>query len=277
MQGTANQGMSCIETLFTYRFIRCLSTNIRAISSHSANLLMSPTLEILTDSTILQCDEVKPSCGTCTRYSSPCSYPTTVSYPPPQTSEPASSSSSSLLPPLSHSLSPSFINPISNTQFNIEQLELLHFYTTTTAYTFTTLPARAQIYSHVVPQIAFQHPFLLGGILALSALQLSHLSPSRKVSLQQSATLYHDPALASFKVALQAVTRENCDAVYIFSTFLVAYAWASSEGKGNIFFADEEEEDYGGDGGRGTAEWVRLLRGSRTLLRGCYDCKCLSF
>lgn len=62
------------------------------------------------------------------------------------------------------------------------------------------------------------------------------------------------------------ITPQNCDAVYVFSTFLVAYAWASSDGTGNLFFADPEGRES-----ESTAEWVRLLRGCRTLIRRCYD------
>jgi hypothetical protein len=79
--------------------------------------------------------------------------------------------------------------------------------------------------------------------------------------------MYHDPALVSFKIAMTNITQQNCDAVYVFSTFLVAYAWASSDGTGNLFFSDPPMSD----GGENTAEWVRLLRGCRTLLEGCYD------
>jgi hypothetical protein len=79
--------------------------------------------------------------------------------------------------------------------------------------------------------------------------------------------MYHDPALASFKIAMTNITPQNCDAVYVFSTFLVAYAWASSDGTGNLFFADPPICD----GGESTAEWVRLLRGCRTLLKDCFD------
>jgi hypothetical protein len=57
----------------------------------------------------------------------------------------------------------------------------------------------------------------------------------------------------------------------VFSTFLVVCAWAGSEGKGNLFFSDGMGEEGGG-----TAEWVSLLRGSRTLVRDCYDCMSLT-
>jgi hypothetical protein len=57
----------------------------------------------------------------------------------------------------------------------------------------------------------------------------------------------------------------------VFSTFLVVCAWAGSEGKGNLFFSEGEG---GGEEG-GTAEWVNLLRGSRTLARDCYECMSL--
>ena len=119
-----------------------------------------------------------------------------------------------------------------------------------------------------MPQLAFSHPFLLSGLLSLASLHLSYLSPSRAEQLRRDAVEYHDFALRGFKTELGRLGRENYEAVYVFSTFLVVCAWAGSEGRGNLFFAEGE-----GDGVEGTAEWVRLLRGSRTLVRDCFDCK----
>ncbi|KAE9364670.1 hypothetical protein N431DRAFT_474255 [Stipitochalara longipes BDJ] len=215
----------------------------------------------------IKCDEVKPSCGTCTRYSSSCTYPTTLS-----ASHSTSGSPSSTLIPQSHhqdrpptSLYPPPQSSLLLSPFNTQHLELLHLYTTTTAYTLTTLPARARIYQHIIPQLAFSHPFLLSGILSLSSLHLSHLYPSRKEPLHRDAVEYHSFALRGFKEELGKLNRENYEALFMFSTFLVARTWASGEGRGDLFFSDGEREE------EGIVEWMRFLRGSRMLVRDCYD------
>ena len=61
---------------------------------------------------------------------------------------------------------------------------------------------------------------------------------------------------------MSKITPQNCDACFSFSTLLVIYTWASSDGTGDLFFSDVS----GQPGDDGTVEWVRLLRGVNSLL-----------
>lgn len=144
----------------------------------------------------------------------------------------------------------------------MSNLELLHFYTTTTSLTLSSRPELQQIWQHVVPRIAFTHHFLLHGILAFSALHLARSQPERKALLSTEATAHHDIGLRMFQIAMSNITPQNCDACFAFSSIIAAYAWASSNQSGDLFFSDSSaaEESF-------NVEWVSLLRGVHTLLQ----------
>jgi hypothetical protein len=146
---------------------------------------------------------------------------------------------------------------------DVNDLELLHFYTTTTSFTLSNRPELQEIWQQVVPRIAFTHQFLLHGILAFAALHLARSQPERKTPLYTEASAHHDVGLRMFRAAMLNITRQNCDACLAFSTIIAAYSWASSDQKGDLFFSDtsisEEEE-------RSNVEWTSLLRGVHTLL-----------
>jgi hypothetical protein len=140
-------------------------------------------------------------------------------------------------------------------------LELLHFYTTTTSLTLSNRPEQQRIWQQVVPQIAFTHGFLLHGILAFSALHLAPSQPERNTFLWTEATAHHDIGLRLFRLAMSNITSQNCDACLAFSTIVAAYGWASSNQTGNLFFSDTPTSE-----GEPKVEWASLLRGVNTLL-----------
>lgn len=114
----------------------------------------------------------------------------------------------------------------------------------------------------IVPEIAFSHPFLLHGLLSITALHRARLQSDPASSLWAEASFHHQSALSLFRLALLNITAENCDACFAFSSFLFVYAWASSGGTGDLFFTDTSglEEDGA------PIDWFQLLRGAFTLL-----------
>lgn len=169
--------------------------------------------------------------------------------------------------------SPSVLTPletpleIAGWDFKILDFELLHFYTSTTAITRCDLPRRQYVWQHVVPKIAFSHHFLLHGLLAFAALHMAHLDPARRKSLHAEASRHHDAALTAFRPIMQNITAENCNACFAFSSTLALYAWASPDCNSNLVFADTSspvDKDA-------TVEWVRLIRGTYSLLLAAQD------
>lgn len=145
-------------------------------------------------------------------------------------------------------------------------LELMHFYTTETSFTLSNRPELQQIWQRAVPRMAFTHDFLLHGILAFSALHLARQEPERKALLYTEASAHHNIGLKMFRTAICNVTPQNCDACFAFSAIIAAYAWASSDQAGDLFFSDASISD-----GKSNVEWVSLLRGVHTLLKVAGD------
>ena len=127
-------------------------------------------------------------------------------------------------------------------QWSLLDLELIHLYSTSTSQTFGSHLERQRVWQHAVPQLAFSHSFLLDGLLAISALHLSSLSPARKEMLCAYATQRQDTALSLFRVALSNIDSETCHACLAFSGFLWVMKWASSDSSIRLFFADPKQD-----------------------------------
>lgn len=117
-----------------------------------------------------------------------------------------------------------------------------------------------------VPQLAFSSGFLLDGLLAISALHLSSLSPNRKEMLRAYARQRQDAALSLFTVALSHIDSQNCHAYVAYSGLLGLFRWASSDGSLQLFFADPKQ-DVQDD----AVQWVQLLCGAGEVVKHYYD------
>ena len=113
---------------------------------------------------------------------------------------------------------------------NLLQLRLLHHYTTVTALTLGADPDAQEVYATVVPQTAFDYPFILHVLLALAALHLSRLSGSGPAAIEYAllAGRHHDTALANFQASICDIDESNFKPVLIFAGTLFPYSCASS-------------------------------------------------
>ncbi|KAH7377418.1 hypothetical protein BKA64DRAFT_688111 [Cadophora sp. MPI-SDFR-AT-0126] len=215
-----------------------------------------------------KCDEAQPSCFYCTKHGIDCQYPTTLgSLAPRHTAEsnvstPQPQSASTIL---SNPGIPPSVPPGLN--WRTRDLELLHFYTTSTCFTISNLPHSQQLWQQAVPQLAFSHPILLRSLLAVSALHLARSSPDREHEFRLEASEHHGFAVQEFRAAISQVTEENCHATFACAVFIFIYAWASSHSKCTVFLNSEPRADDDGPAG----EWVKLLRGATGPIGISYD------
>lgn len=151
-------------------------------------------------------------------------------------------------------------------QWNLCDLELLHFYTSSTCFTFSNDPLRRHVWQYVVPQIAFSNDFLLHGLLAVSALHLARVVPEREHTLSAIASGHHAAALPNFRSAIDSVTSQNCQACLIFGTILVVYELGSDISTNCLFFSTATNPSS-----PGTIECIQLLRGSAHIVHSYYD------
>ncbi|EFR04779.1 hypothetical protein MGYG_07786 [Nannizzia gypsea CBS 118893] len=115
---------------------------------------------------------------------------------------------------------------------NLEDLELLHHYTTKTYQTLSNNNEHEDIWKNVIPGEAIKHPFLMHGLLALAALHIIEChDPDDEESRRKYSALankHQNLALATFRPELNNITPLNCHAVFAFSSLIAALAFAFS-------------------------------------------------
>jgi hypothetical protein len=141
-------------------------------------------------------------------------------------------------------------------------MRLLHHFTSCTSATLSDHPEAQEVWSTTVVQIAFGHPFLLHGILALAALYMANSNSPEKEQLSITAASKQDAAIREFRSQLEEITRHNCDAVFAFS-FLAVYYIPASAGTVINPSATFIEDDFFGS----IVEWLRLHRGTSDIYR----------
>jgi len=140
----------------------------------------------------------------------------------------------------------------------MEDLELLHHFTTETCYTLSDRPESHKLWRFNAPQVAFQHHFLMRGILAISALHLSCLRPDKQNHYAQVAIKHQDAALGSFRAIMSNMDESNSDAFFALSSLIVVYGFESpksSDGLGMFNYNGQDSD-----------EWLPLIRGVNSVL-----------
>jgi hypothetical protein len=134
--------------------------------------------------------------------------------------------------------------------------ELFHHYTTSTYITVGGNKA-LDVWGVEIPKLALQHPFLMRGLLAVTALHLADLNPQRHSRLAARASRYQNTALPLFRQVVSKVTEQNCHAIFAFSGFVIPYSLAclQSSGNANVIPSDDE-----------LLNWMCLIRGAHGLL-----------
>jgi hypothetical protein len=155
---------------------QCKKRHVKVNNKSSLRLF-----EILAD-LVDQCDEVQPSCSNCVKRDAPCSFSTNEQSP--STGHEDRDSPTDIAEPHQKILS------------RTEEMDLLHFYTTTT------------------PQLAVQNEYLLDVLLALACLHRAKIHTSNQKFWVRCAIEYHNRALPIFFKVLSDVNDETCHAAF---------------------------------------------------------------
>lgn len=147
----------------------------------------------------------------------------------------------------------------------MKEMELLHHFVTHTAKTLADQPQHQHIWQTAVVKIAFEHKFLMHGILAVAGLHVSVTRQTEKDDLSILAANHQDLGLKGFRSALENFDSENCHALLAFSILVVCYIIASAGTRLNpnlstgSFLNDVLLA--------AVVDWVRLLRGTDHIAR----------
>lgn len=148
----------------------------------------------------------------------------------------------------------------------MEELELLHHFTTETCMTLSDRAQSHHLWRLTVPQIAFQHEFLMRSILAISALHLSYLKPHKCEYYTQVAVQQQDAALRQFRPIMEnigSVDESQCDAFLGMSSLLVVYGFETQKSSATLgwFSHDREQSD----------KWLPLIRGVNLIIMSVWN------
>jgi len=135
-------------------------------------------------------------------------------------------------------------------------LQLLQHFTLDVSRSLAEENKDITLWQRLVPSIAFEHAFVMHGLLALSALSYSRHNLSMKTKCIAKAQVHHARTLHKFIPELSNPNNANTDALYVTSVLLSFHHFAKGPRPGEyLVFGD-----------RGQPEWLWLLGGVRTIL-----------
>lgn len=96
----------------------------------------------------------------------------------------------------------------------VRDLELMHHFSTDTFRTVSTASSEFEVWQIAIPRLALQYDFLMNGILALASLHIATtVEPPTSLTYIDTALQYHNLTFAPFRVAIDNLTSQNCEAV----------------------------------------------------------------
>jgi hypothetical protein len=135
------------------------------------------------------------------------------------------------------------------------ELELLHQFTISTAYTLATENEIRDMWRILVPQVGFSTDYIMEGIFALAAVHMARYNADRRDLLLSHAAEYHTASLAKALPLLSAVTPQNCSHLFLFGVLTLFYSLARPRQAGDMLLV-----------GNGIVpEWLYLFRGMYPL------------
>ncbi|KAA8649596.1 hypothetical protein EYZ11_005954 [Aspergillus tanneri] len=169
----------------------------------------------------VKCDEKGPPCTNCVSRELPCSYmrvPTSRFNTTPSSASPAPVqllSHVTQLPDAGSRASPITGTISPPTLSRLRELELMHKYSTETYQSLSNEPADYHVWQMILPRKALKFDFLMNGLLAIASLHMaSSLQPPEALSYIDMALEYHNRASAPYRLAINNITPDNCDALF---------------------------------------------------------------
>ncbi|MCJ1396088.1 hypothetical protein MMC18_008976 [Xylographa bjoerkii] len=110
----------------------------------------------------------------------------------------------------------------------------MRHYILTTSLVLAGRPIFTSIWQDIVPREAESYPFLMHGLLAITALDLAHSQPSRQQFYFDLAIRHQDMAIALFRPTLNDITEANSSAVFAYSGVATIIAFAMPQVSGTL-------------------------------------------
>ncbi|KAH7313875.1 hypothetical protein B0I35DRAFT_480521 [Stachybotrys elegans] len=154
----------------------------------------------------------------------------------------------------------------------VDQRILTHYFASTFESFMLKEDNMAEIWLHVVPGIAQQHPFVFHGIMACTALHMAHLQPDRAAEYTVRALSHQDVAISQFRYAIDHPSRQNANALVAFGYLLTVYSFAAdlSNDENPLFIVDDSNSEWG-DKPLALPQWLYFVRAGCVMLCDVWD------
>ena len=141
-------------------------------------------------------------------------------------------------------------------------LELLHNYTTATCFSLSTDLSKQQIWQFAVPREAASHDFLLHALLAISAMNLWYVNPTKRHLYERAAVSHRNLALITSIPALNEVTDDNCHALFAMSSIISVLCFVLPHSAQSVTLSDPVND---------IVSVSKLIRGVKTVLHSARE------
>lgn len=122
---------------------------------------------------------------------------------------------------------PPLRQPGADYAMNLRDLELLHNFMQHVTPTLTEVPHLGELWRGPVMREALKHPFLMHGILALSALHMVLTGAHRAGEIiYRDVAMRQEMAMNIYRSELNNITEDNCHALFLFSSIVSLNAFA---------------------------------------------------
>lgn len=180
----------------------------------------------------VKCDEQKPSCANCNRNRLSCSFEFLTPLNSLSRAKPIFGrfQTKPVVSPIGlYPWAPKLIRELSGLPFDPQTEEILHHYITVLSISLGG-NRQPSVWQGSMLKVGIAQPFLLYGIIAISALHLATLLPHRKYELQNFAVAQESAALPLFRASINTPTSESIHASFAFAGSVVYYVMALPEG-----------------------------------------------
>lgn len=136
-------------------------------------------------------------------------------------------------------------------------LELLHHFTTSTSATLSPHTVMRNLWRVNITQVAFQHEYVLHGMLALAAIHMSRFKQDRKAFYLAQGTQHHDDSLSLALPLFSNPAQADIPPLYMFSILTFLFALARPRRSTDLLLIENG----------GLPEWLLLFRGTRSIIQ----------
>lgn len=175
------------------------------------------------------------------------------------------------------SASPCEREPQSSTKENdLLNVQLMHHFSTSTYQTLVTAPKLRSLWRIQIPNLAFEHRYVLDMIFAVTAVHMSREGRSDPSHMTYAFQLY-EKSLRESSLALSQISAANCDALYVLSVLAMVFELGTLHSRESLLFNNDGSLAHWIVNSRGIyaiigSSWRHLISG---ILKPMLECPTL--